>query len=193
MKELRTIQAQLVAPKDQYNNFGKYKYRSAESILEALKPLLAKEKCVLTFSDDITAVMHRIYIKTVLTITNDKGEGLSVTAYAREDEQKKGMDSAQLSGSTSSYAHKYALNSLFLIDDTKDADHTNDHSSTPCNEPLVYIINASQQKRMMTLMTNAHKTPDDVKAILVRYGFSSSKKVTTDKYDAICAEIQGAS
>lgn len=125
MKELQIIQSKLKAPKDQFNNFGKYKYRSAESILEAIKPLLNEEKCTLTITDDIVAVSDRIYVKATATIKNEKGDQETTTAFAREAENKSGMDPAQVTGAASSYARKYALNGLFCIDDTKDPDALN--------------------------------------------------------------------
>ena len=122
MKELITIQSELKAPKNQRNNFGNYNYRSAEDILEALKPLLAKYECLLTLNDSIEHIGDRYYIKATATITNAKGLQVTSTAYAREEDSKKGMDGSQLTGSCSSYASKYCLGKLFLIDDTKDAD-----------------------------------------------------------------------
>lgn len=131
--KLLKIQQELKAPKGQYNSFGNYKYRSAEDILEGVKPLLAKHKAVLTLSDEAVAVGDRVYIKATATLAeadikdSDKAnltsyDNISVSAYAREAESKKGMDTSQITGSTSSYARKYALNGLFAIDDTKDAD-----------------------------------------------------------------------
>ena len=125
MKELIAIQSTLNAPKGQYNTFGKYKYRSCEDILGAVKPLLNKFGCTLTISDDVVMVGSRIYIKSTATITNSAGEKEVTTAYAREEDQKKGMDASQVTGAASSYARKYALNGLFAIDDTKDADTLN--------------------------------------------------------------------
>ena len=125
MKELISIQHTLNAPKGQYNSFGKYKYRSCEDILGAVKPLLNEFKCTLTISDDVTMVGDRIYIKATATLTNESGEQVITTAFAREEDQKKGMDSSQVTGAASSYARKYALNGLFAIDDTKDADSLN--------------------------------------------------------------------
>ena len=122
MEELRNIQAELKAPKGQYNSFGKYHYRSAEDILEAVKPLLAKYGVLMTITDDVIAVADRIYVKATATITDKDGKTQSVTAYARESAEKKGMDDSQITGTASSYARKYALNGLLLIDDTKDAD-----------------------------------------------------------------------
>ena len=121
MKELIEIQKELKAPKCQYNSFGKYKYRSAEDILEAVKPLLHKHGCQLTISDEIVLIGDRYYVKATATITNGE-ESVQTTAYAREDFEKKGVDSSQLSGATSSYARKYCLGGLFLLDDSKDAD-----------------------------------------------------------------------
>lgn len=126
MKELIAIQSELKAPKNQRNNFGGYQYRSAEDILEALKPLLNKYNCYLTLSDELVNIGDRYYIKATATIYSEKQQ-VSVTAYAREEESKKGMDGSQISGASSSYSRKYSLNGLFLIEDTKDSDATNTH------------------------------------------------------------------
>mgnify|MGYP001151687545 FL=1 len=126
MKELIAIQSELKAPKSQFNKFGRYKYRKAEDILEAVKPLLAKQKCTLTITDDIVMVGNRIYVKSTATIKNEKGECETTTGWAREEETKKGMDGSQITGASSSYARKYALNGLFSIDDNADSDTTND-------------------------------------------------------------------
>ena len=128
MKELISIQQELKAPKGQYNSFGKYHYRSCEDILEAVKPLLGKHNCILNISDQIEMVGDRFYVKATATIINSEGKSVTTTAFAREQESKAGMDTSQLTGSTSSYARKYALNGLFCIDDTKDAD-TMDNTS----------------------------------------------------------------
>lgn len=125
--KLMNIQSELKAPKGQYNSFGKYKYRSCEDILEAIKPLLKENACVLTISDSVEMVGDRFYIKATATLRDtESADEISVTAYAREAEDKKGQDSSQVTGATSSYARKYALNGLFCIDDTKDAD-TDEH------------------------------------------------------------------
>lgn len=136
-KILQSIQAELKAPKGQTNKFGGYRYRSAEDILEAVKPLLNKYNSYLTVSDDIVEVGGRVYVKAIATLhESHKGEIASTTAFAREAEVKKGMDDAQITGSASSYARKYALNGLFAIDDTKDPDATNDHGkSQPKSQP----------------------------------------------------------
>jgi len=122
MEELINIQSELKAPKNQYNGFGKYKYRSCEDVLEAVKPLLKKNNCTLVISDVILEVGGLVFVEAIATITNEKGRDISVSAQAGINPDKKGMDIAQSFGSSSSYARKYALNGLFLIDDTKDAD-----------------------------------------------------------------------
>jgi len=121
------IQAELKAPKNQTNNFGKYKYRSAEDIIEAVKPILNKYGTALVVSDEVVQVGDRIYIKATATLLDATDDVISVNGWAREEEVKKGMDAAQITGSASSYARKYALNGLFAIDDTKDSDATNEH------------------------------------------------------------------
>lgn len=137
MKELITIQSELKAPKTQVNNFGGYKYRKAEDILEAVKPLLAKQKCTLTITDDIVMVGNRIYVKATATIKNEKGEVETSTGWAREEETKKGMDTSQITGASSSYARKYALNGLLAIDDNADSDtNNNGQQQTQTQQPV---------------------------------------------------------
>lgn len=127
-EKLLIIQSKLKAPKSQYNSFGKYAYRNAEDILEAVKPLLLETKTVLNISDDVVMVGDRYYIKARVTLSDTESTDLySVQAFAREEENKKGMDGSQVTGAASSYARKYALNGLFAIDDTKDSDSTNQH------------------------------------------------------------------
>ena len=132
MDKLIQIQAELKAPKNQMNNFGNYKYRSCEDILEAVKPLLKKYGCSLTITDEIKEIGGVIYVEAHATL-NDGKFVLSTTACAGIEPNKKGMDIAQSFGASSSYARKYALNGLFLIDDTKDADATNTHGKEPLN------------------------------------------------------------
>ena len=118
-QKLAAIQAALKAPKSQFNKFGGYKYRKAEDILEAVKPLLKQYGCTLTCTDELQLIGDRYYIKATATITNSEdGVSVSTTAYAREEEEKKGMDGSQVTGASSSYARKYALNGLLCIDDT---------------------------------------------------------------------------
>lgn len=129
MEALIKIQSELVATKSQYNSFGKYYYRSCEDILEAVKPLLSKYGAELTISDDVVSVGDRVYVKATVSITDGK-ETKTVTAFAREPLDRKGQDSSQITGATSSYARKYALNGLFLIDDNKDADTDENHNES---------------------------------------------------------------
>ena len=141
-QKLQAIQQELKAPKGQFNKFGGYAYRSAEDILEAVKPLLDKHGCVLFVSDKISAVVargaggveftERFYVTATATLINceEPSEKIQVEAHAREDAEKKGMDGSQITGAASGYARKYALNGMFCIDDTKDADATNDHGKT---------------------------------------------------------------
>lgn len=158
MDALRKIQQELKAPKGQFNKFGGYHYRSAEDILEAVKPLLAKAKAELILSDEIVEVGGRVYVKAT-ALLSDGEQQAKVTAYAREPEDKKGMDASQITGTASSYARKYALNGLFLIDDTKDADtdeyrqQTNPQQTAtqpqqPAAQPQQYQQPQQQPKRI---------------------------------------------
>lgn len=130
IKNLVNIQSELKAPKSNFNSFGKYRYRSAEDILTAVKPILAKYGCQMTITDEVVFIGNRFYIKATVTIMDDEGNTETVSAFAREDESKKGMDGSQITGTASSYARKYALNGMFLIDDTKDADTDEYHKQT---------------------------------------------------------------
>jgi hypothetical protein len=124
------------------NAFGKYKYRSAEDIIEAVKPILFKNNCALLISDEIVQVSDRVYVKATAMLIDENNEELPIKVYgwAREEEVKKGMDAAQITGSASSYARKYALNGLFAIDDTKDADSTNEHKDEVGEEKRMKLI-----------------------------------------------------
>lgn len=137
-EKLAAIQAKLKAPKDLENKFGGYRYRSAEGILEAVKPLLTENKCVLLLKDGLESIEGRVYIKATAQFfdTTAPETFLEVTAYAREDESKKGMDACQVTGAASSYARKYALNGLFCIDDNKDSDFTNDKPKEIKSAPM---------------------------------------------------------
>jgi len=200
MKELIEIQSSLKAPKGQRNNFGKYNYRSCEDILEAVKPLL--KNAFLTLSDDVVQVGDRIYVKATATLRVGE-DTISVTAMAREAMAQKGMSDPQITGSASSYARKYALNGLFAIDDTKDDDATNNHQqptyTPPANKPPVQqqqqapapapTISKDQLTRLHAI---ANGIPvEQIKAIIAKHGFTSSKLITTFKYTEICLEIEG--
>jgi hypothetical protein len=138
--KLVKIQTELKAPKNQTNAFGKYKYRSAEDIVEAAKPILFKYNAALLISDEMVQVGERIYVKATATLILDENNIVSVHGWAREEEVKKGMDAAQITGSASSYARKYALNGLFAIDDTKDSDATNDHKDEVGEDKRMELI-----------------------------------------------------
>ena len=159
-ERLLAVQARLKAPKGQYNSFGKYKYRSCEDILEAVKPLLAEYGLVLTITDSIENIGGRFYVRALASLhdAEDPGVMLSTCAYAREDETKKGMDGSQVTGAASSYARKYALNGLFLIDDTKDADATNTHGKEPAARqarPQDPVIGPDQWDELVTAFNRA--------------------------------------
>ena len=129
-EKINKIQVELKAPKSQRNNFGNYNFRNCEDILEALKPLLLREKIIIQLSDDLVQIGDRFYIKATATLIDvESGEKHSTTAFAREELSKKGMDGSQITGASSSYARKYALNGLLAIDDTKDSDTTNTHNN----------------------------------------------------------------
>jgi len=148
-KKLSSVQSELKAPKGQFNNFGKYKYRNQEDILEALKPLLAKHELSLTIHDEVFEIQERVYIKAIVTLFDFEGQSITVSSQAREEESKKGMDASQVSGATSSYARKYALNGLFLIDDTKDADSQDNSNKTVTKKPASKAKPAAKDEDIM--------------------------------------------
>ena len=136
LKELIAIQNELKAPKNKYNSFGNYNYRNAESIMEGVKPLLKKHNCTLKMSEEMLEIGDRYYIKSTATLVNSEGESESSTSYAREQSQKKGMDEAQITGATISYARKYALGGLLMLDDNIDDDpDAKDNTGEPSNAP----------------------------------------------------------
>jgi len=163
-EKLSAIQSELKAPKNQYNSFGNYNYRSCEDILEGVKPLCRKYRTTLIIGDTLELIGDRYYIKaTAILYDLDSDKSISNTAYARESENKTGMDASQITGATSSYARKYALNGLFNIDDTKDAD-TDEYQKTIGNE---------QEKKEVSKATDKQKemikklyTADEIKAEL---------------------------
>ncbi|EML4398681.1 TPA: ERF family protein [Escherichia coli] len=167
-KKLWTIQQTLNAPKNQRNNFGGYNYRSAEDILEAVKPLL--QNITLTVSDEIVLIGNRYYVKATATLS-DGEDVIAVTAYAREEESKKGMDASQLTGATSSYARKYALNGLFCIDDAKDPD-TDAYAKQTNQQPRQQKNPPKQQQQ------KAQPNPDEV---LARFCDAAAKAPDANK------------
>ena len=163
MNKLLQIQTELKAPKSQFNSFGKYNYRNCEDILESLKPLLLKYELTLTISDDMVAIGNRIYVRATASINEGGKDPVSVTAFARESEDKKGMDAAQVTGAASSYARKYALNGLFLIDDTKDVDNHDNREEKPTtahSEPIKPIQTASISSETMRVIGKIDSSED---------------------------------
>lgn len=165
MKEkLLRIQQELKAPKNQRNNFGGYNYRSCEDILEAVKPLLKKEGLVLILNDELVNIGERYYIKATAQLA-DENETAETSAYAREEESKKGMDGSQITGASSSYARKYALNGLFLIDDVKDSDCTNTHEQKATVKQVAILIKKYQGENLKKLLeTNKINKIEDISA-----------------------------
>ena len=181
---LLAIQQELKAPKGQYNSFGKYKYRSCEDILEAVKPLLRKHNCTLVISDDIVMLGTRFYIKATVTLSNG-GESVMTTAFAREVEEKKGADSSQITGAASSYARKYALNGLFCIDDNKDSDSTNNGGKP---------VESAENPLMEAAMSDVRNAKDTqaLKAVWEEYTSLHSNKVFKGMVNQRKAELNGA-
>jgi hypothetical protein len=181
---LNKIQTELHAPKGQFNKFGNYKYRSCEDILEALKPLLKETGAILTVSDEVVQVGDRYYIKATATLSNEESH-IFATAFAREPESRKGMDDAQVSGATSSYARKYSLNGLFCIDDTRDTD-TMDRPEEKINKAVETASKIAQVNPMAfdVLKTSnpSIQTPEEIEEIrqetigLIKREFGSKEK-----------------
>lgn len=189
-EKLLKVQSELKAPKSQFNKFGNYAYRNCEDILEAVKPLLMENKLSLTIADEILLVGDRYYIKAIATIVDiETGDKESVSAFAREEENKKGMDASQLTGSTSSYARKYALNGLFCIDDTKDSDTTNTGSkSKASNKSDTKKLSQAQLKRLYAIANAAGYDADVIKKqALKKYSVEHLEDMTKAQYDELCA------
>lgn len=180
MTILNKIQTELKAPKSQRNNFGKYNYRSCEDILEAVKPLLKKYEATLVIADDIVLVGNRYYIKATATLTSADGTN-TATAFAREEETRKGMDASQITGSASSYARKYALNGLFAIDDTKDAD-TRDNSTTS-EESIYNVLCKAKNKEDLGKLSREllDKHPENKSQIVKAYNDRLAEFVEAEK------------
>lgn len=186
VQKLQKIQSELKAPKGQYNSFGKYKYRSCEDIMEAVKPLLKKVGCVLTVSDTLENIGERYYIKATATLTDIESEGgeISNTAYAREEETKKGMDASQITGTASSYARKYALNGLFCIDDTKDAD-TDEYAKNSTQQ----TENLTQEKKATAKQIEVlKKTINDIPSMLKYCGVEKIEDLTMKQASEIISK-----
>lgn len=178
---LQAVQMELKAPKDQYNNFGKYSYRSCEDILEVVKPLCQKQGLLLSLTDEIVEMGGRNYIKSIARVIEmETGKDFFTVAFAREDETKKGMDGSQISGCASSYARKYALNGLFCIDDTKDAD-------TLDNRSEVQLATHKQQNELEVL---CQKTGSDLKKVLAWVHCQNIKELTVPAWQRAVAGLR---
>ena len=174
-EKLIHIQSRLKVPKGNYNSFGKYKYRSCEDILEAVKPLLTEEGLTLTLSDEIEQIGARYYVRATASLYENDNLIEIVSAYAREEDTKKGMDASQITGTASSYARKYALNGLFLIDDTKDAD-TDEYASQTAYEEYA---TTTEKKTLMRLCEDLNV---DIADILNQVGVIDGKKMTSKQH-----------
>ena len=186
-EKLIAIQSELKAPKSQYNNFSKYAYRNCEDILESLKPLLKEHKSTIYISDEIVTVLERFYVKATVTfIDAETGENIKNTAYAREEEIKKGMDGSQVTGASSSYARKYALNGMFAIDDTKDSDFTN--TTTKGDNST---LSEAQIKRLLAIANKVNISAEDVKIVVAKsFGVQDLRKMNKQQYDEICSRLE---
>lgn len=198
-EKLLNIQSELKAPKNQHNNFGNYDYRSCEDILEAVKPLCKEQKVVLNISDEIVMVGDRYYVRATTILIDLEADGAMIenVAYAREEENKKGMDASQVTGATSSYARKYALNGLFCIDDTKDADtdsykkqqekQINKQLNNNATKSQPKLISEAQRKRLFAI---SNGNSDVVKRVLTRYKYEKTEQIKMSDYEQICTEIE---
>lgn len=190
-EKLLKVQIELKAPKGQYNSFGKYKYRSCEDILEALKPVLDKLKLTLFIKDDVIEVNTRNYVKATITLIDVEkpNEVIETSAFAREEETKKGMDGSQITGASSSYARKYALNGMFMIDDTKDSDSTNTHGKDETKtdeEKKQTFFNLSLER----LSFNLSIIPSLLfKKVLSAYNVNELWEMTTEQLKEACKKI----
>ena len=200
-EQLANVQHELKCNKSLYNNFGKYSYRSTELIMEAVKPLLFSNDLCLIITDSVELIGDRFYIKATATIYNKEGEQISTTAYAREEEGKKGMDASQVTGSTSSYARKYALNGLLAIDDTKDADATNTHGVTSDskttttnnkanNTTNTYKLTEGQIKRLYAIGYKKGYSRDYMAKLVNAKYKKPIEDLTKEEYDHICSSLE---
>ena len=191
-KKLMGLQTELKAPKNQRNNFGNYNYRSCEDILEAVKPLLDKYKVALTIKDEVVLIGDRYYIKATSTLIDiDTGDTVEASAFARESEDKRGMDASQLTGATSSYARKYSLNGLLCIDDNKDADSTNMHGKDTIKVNMTPSgLSEAQLKRLLAIGSKAGFDKDTItKTVKKMYG-CELKDLTKEQYNNVCNRLE---
>ena len=194
---LMAVQAELKAPKGQHNSFGKYDYRSAEDIIEAVKPLLKENGLFLTMSDDIVQIGDRYYVKATVSVTDIvTGESVQTSALAREAAQKKGMDESQVTGTASSYARKYALNGLFAIDDTKDAD-TDQYRQQTSGAGRAQKLKAPDEemnkakRQLKAEVDRIGCTWDEVRAISgLKLGKTETKEMSADEVSNLAANLE---
>ena len=188
--KLFNIQQKLNAPKNQRNNFGNYNYRSCEDILEAVKPLLSENKCVLKLSDEIIYTGERYHVKAIATLTDiETGEKEFADGWAREEESKKGMDGSQITGASSSYARKYALNGLFCIDDNKDSDSTNTHGKD--NKKNTSSLSNAQVTRLYALANKAGYDKTKIEQMISAKYKKDIKSLSKEEYDHVCNGLEG--
>jgi len=178
---LTEIQNELKVPKNQRNNFGNYNYRSCEDILESVKPIVKKHEATLIVSDEIIEVGGRIYVKAKAILFYKK-ENILCFGYAREEETKKGMDSSQITGSASSYARKYALNGLFLIDDTKDSDHTNDHGKQPTTPKAKESLTPARFDAALKAVEDGKLTKEQLQEKLNEFQLTTTQKINLKNF-----------
>ena len=190
-KKLMGIQTKLKAPKSQRNSFGNYNYRSCEDILEAVKPLLDEFKVALTIKDEIILIGERYYIKATATLIDiDTGDTTETSAYARESAEKRGMDASQVTGATSSYARKYALNGLFAIDDNKDADATNTHGKEAIKVNMTPALSEAQLKRLYAIGNKAGIKKEVLDSTVKKSFGCEHKNMTKEQYQNICERLE---
>ena len=190
-EKLLKVQIELKAPKGQYNSFGKYKYRSCEDILEALKPVLDKLKLTLFIKDDVIEVNTRNYVKATIILVNTEkpDEIIETSALAREEETKKGMDGSQITGASSSYARKYALNGMFMIDDTKDSDSTNTHGKEEAKTDEGKKQSFLNSKEGMIERLKESLSSDKLSKVLGAYNVNELWEMTTEQLKEACQKI----
>ena len=190
-KKLMGLQTELKAPKNQRNNFGNYNYRSCEDILEAVKPLLDKYKVALTIKDEVVLIGDRYYIKATSTLIDiDTGETVEASAFARESEDKRGMDASQLTGATSSYARKYSLNGLLCIDDNKDADSTNMHGKEAIKVNMTPALSEAQLKRLYAIGNKAGIKKEILDSTVKKSFGCEPRDMTKEQYQNICERLE---
>ena len=189
-EKLAAIQQELIAPKNQFNKFGNYSYRSCEDILEGLKPCLKKVNAAVKISDEIIQIGDRYYIKATANLIDcESGESISNTALAREEDSKKGMDSSQLTGSTSSYARKYALNGLFCIDDVKDADSRDNSAKDTKSNKENATSEADRIAKVNEVMSALKEKDIDVEIIKRLYKVDDLRTLDVKKCDNIMKHL----